>query len=235
MTDSTCSVDECERKRSRMEYCKMHYTRWSRHGDPTIRLRKEGKPTGKGPCSVDGCEKESSVKALCPMHYQRKRIHGSLESPMPSVTERFLAKVQKTESCWLWQASTDGKGYGQMRVTANGVERLAQAHRLSYELFVGEIPDGKFIDHICHVVNCVNPKHLRPVCQKQNMEHRGGAAKHSKTGVRGVSPRRGGYRATIGHNGAHFTIGTYSTIAEAEAAVIAKRLEVFTHNDLDRQ
>ena len=67
------------------------------------------------------------------------------------------------------------------------------------------------------------------------MEHRSGAARHSKTGVRGVSPKRNGYRATIGHNGEHYTIGTYSTIAEAEAAVIAKRLEVFTHNDLDRQ
>ena len=235
MTDSTCAVEACDSKRHCAGYCKMHYTRWRRHGDPAVRLRKESVPAGRPPCSVAGCEKESHARSLCPMHYQRMRQFGSLESPMPTIHERFMAKVRKDESCWIWQASMDGKGYGQIRVTRDGVERLVQAHRLSYELFVGPIPDGKHVDHICHVIKCVNPAHLRTATVKENMEHRSGAAKHSQTGVRGVSLKSPGkYRATIGHNGRHFTVGTFATIAEASSAVIEARNEVFTHNDLDR-
>jgi hypothetical protein len=43
------------------------------------------------------------------------------------------------------------------------------AHRHSYRLFVGEIPDGLFIDHLCRVRNCVNPAHLEPVTRKENI------------------------------------------------------------------
>lgn len=234
MKDRTCSVEGCERSNYAKSWCNMHYTRWRRHGD--IGDKAGRTPVANVLCSVDGCDKWAHAKSFCPMHYVRLRAFGSLDDPiMPTVEERFLAKVHKTATCWLWQASTDGKGYGQMRITVDGDERLVQAHRLSHELFVGKIPDGKVVDHICHVVNCVNPDHLRAVDHKQNMEHRIGAGKNSKTGVLGVSPRRKGYRATVRHNGHHFYLGTYSTIAEAEAVVIAKRLEVFTHNDLDRQ
>lgn len=216
MSDRTCSIEGCGNINYGKTWCQMHYSRWRRHGDPLTDPSRKSAPRPQ--CSVDGCEKEAKAKMLCPMHYYRKRAFGSLDDPItPTVEERFLAKVLKTDTCWLWTASTDGSGYGQMRVTRDGVERLMQAHRLSYELFVGEIPKGNVVDHRCHAVNCVKPDHLRAALHKENMEHRSGAARNSKTGVRGVSPKRNGYRATIGHNGDHFTIGTYSTIAEAEA------------------
>lgn len=233
MSNRTCSIEGCDKIHFGKSWCTMHYNRWRRHGDPVAEPRKEPKP--KVPCSAVECGKWAHALGLCPMHYSRMRTYGSLECPaMPSVEERFFAKVQKTEMCWLWQASTDGKGYGQMRITSDGVERLMQAHRLSYELFVGPIPEGLVVDHICHVIKCVKPDHLRAVTHKQNMEHRSGAAKHSKTGVRGVTLKRGKYRATIGHNGEHFTVGHFSTITEAEAAATAARNAIFTHNDLDR-
>lgn len=147
--------------------------------------------------------------------------------------ERFWLKVDKTETCWTWNASIMGTGYGCLRVD----NRTTIAHRFSYELAYGPIPDGMQVDHICHVRSCVNPDHLRLVNHKQNGENRQGAASNSKSGIRGVcwDKQRNKWKATVGHNGDRIRIGFYSTIEEAEAAVIAKRLELHTHNDLDRR
>lgn len=71
---------------------------------------------------------------------------------------------------------------------------------------------------------------------KQNTENRAGAPANSTTGVRGVyfiSKNR--YEAKVRHNGKRIHVGRFDTLEEAEAAVIAKRNELYTHNDLDRQ
>lgn len=83
---------------------------------------------------------------------------------MKSVLQRFWDKVNKTDTCWLWTASLDTHGYGHMFV--EGALRLA--HRLSYELFVGPIPDGLVLDHLCRVRRCVNPAHLQPITAAEN-------------------------------------------------------------------
>jgi HNH endonuclease len=89
-----------------------------------------------------------------------------------TLEERFWAQVNKTDSCWLWTGHiATGKGYGRIRV--NG--EYQKAHRVSYELFVGPIPDGLQLDHLCRVRNCVNPEHLEPVTNREN-------------GLRGTSP-----------------------------------------------
>jgi len=68
-----------------------------------------------------------------------------------------------TSSCWLWTASRDPSGYGQ------GPGRAKKAHRVIYEMFVGPIPKGMVLDHICRQRGCVNPLHLRPVTNRQNL------------------------------------------------------------------
>lgn len=73
-----------------------------------------------------------------------------------NIKERFLKKVQKTDSCWLWAASKNNWGYGQFNM--NG--KMQRSHRVSYELFIGEIPDGLFVCHSCDTPACVNPDHL---------------------------------------------------------------------------
>jgi hypothetical protein len=78
---------------------------------------------------------------------------------------RFWAKVEKTDSCWLWRAASDTKGYGRFY---DG-HSIAAAHRVSYELLVGPIPDGLCIDHLCRVPACVNPSHLEPVTNRENV------------------------------------------------------------------
>lgn len=79
--------------------------------------------------------------------------------------ERFWKKVQKTEACWIWTGAKDGCGYGHFW----GQTRMMKAHRWSYERFVGPIPAGLNIDHLCRTPSCVNPSHLEPVTQRENL------------------------------------------------------------------
>ena len=143
--------------------------------------------------------------------------------------ERYWEKVDKTDECWRWTASYNQYGYGQFR---HGGE-VVLAHRLAFEWEHGEIPGGMQVDHRCHQRNCVRPDHLRLVTHAQNSQNRRGATKASTTGVRGVTwvKDHRKYKAQVTLNGKNHHLGYFDTIEEAEAAVIAKRSELFTHDD----
>jgi len=81
------------------------------------------------------------------------------------VVERFMAFVDDTGACWEWRGYRHPTGYGYFGYgrRADGHMRNARAHRVSYELFVGPIPEGLSIDHLCDNPGCVNPEHLRAV------------------------------------------------------------------------
>lgn len=78
--------------------------------------------------------------------------------------QRFWAKVQKTDSCWLWQGARTPKGYGQFAPHRSHV----YAHRYSYELENGPIADRMTVDHLCRVRNCVRPDHMEIVTRGEN-------------------------------------------------------------------
>jgi hypothetical protein len=80
--------------------------------------------------------------------------------------QRIADKIQVTGFCWLWTGATD-RGYPRVAYPL-GVERSARAHRVVYELLVGKIPKGKYLDHLCRVRRCVNPDHLEPVTAREN-------------------------------------------------------------------
>lgn len=156
--------------------------------------------------------------------------------PRMSSEERFWSKVEKTENCWNWTAAKVRTGYGVFTIKTSDPTRQQAAHRYSYELNIGPIPDGHEIDHMCHNRSCVNPGHLRPVTHKQNGENRAGLQSNNKSGVQGVQwrERTRRWKATVRHNDRVYYVGSFEDLEDAAAAVVAKRNELFTHNDLDR-
>lgn len=82
----------------------------------------------------------------------------------PETFARFIAKVDKTDTCWLWQAATR-RGYGAFWLGG----RHVAAHRFAYQFLVGPVPDDLHLDHLCRTPACVNPAHLEPVTCRENL------------------------------------------------------------------
>jgi hypothetical protein len=95
------------------------------------------------------------------------------------ISGRFWERVspEPNSGCWIWTGAATAAGYGQM--VANRKHRYA--HRISYEMHVGAIPNGLELDHRCRNTFCVNPDHLEPVTHAENVR-------------RGLGPERAGKR-----------------------------------------
>jgi HNH endonuclease len=92
-----------------------------------------------------------------------------------TVLERFMSKVCKQpDGCWIWQGNAVGSPLKYGAFWFDG--RDVKAHRWSYEHFVGPIPAGLTLDHLCRVPLCVNPEHLEPVPLRENILRGNGAA-----------------------------------------------------------
>lgn len=101
-----------------------------------------------------------------------KHWRGGRRNDQRSLEERFLERVRKTDTCWLWEGSTTKDGYGRFFAGKNAPQVHVAAHRWAYEHWVGPIPDGYVIDHkkeVCGHRNCVNPAHLEPVTNEENI------------------------------------------------------------------
>ncbi len=119
-----------------------------------------------GKCSVEDCANPSRARGLCSKHYMRMRAHGTTDSERDLTTEeRFWSRVDRGDDCWLWRAGLRGDGYGAFGL---GRGKQVSAHRYSYELHNGQIPDGMVVMHSCDVPTCVNPDHLRLGTQADN-------------------------------------------------------------------
>lgn len=81
-----------------------------------------------------------------------------------TLKKRIRNNYIKVNDHWIVEKYTNGYG----RLYAHGKTWLA--HRISYEVFVGPIPEGMEIDHVCRVTNCIQPTHLEPVTRAENMK-----------------------------------------------------------------
>lgn len=121
----------------------------------------------KPDCTVDGCGKPQTCRGWCDTHYSRWKRTGDVRADKPpkprtpkSEQDQWLNETAATRSplnpaCWEWPFTRDRAGYGG--------HPDGPAHRISYERFIGPIPDGLVIDHLCRNPGCVNPRHLEPV------------------------------------------------------------------------
>lgn len=99
-----------------------------------------------------------------------KRGHHSNRPVLPRLIEN-IDFSGPPEGCWVWTAGFNRYGYGTMSVR----HKKRMAHRLTYELLIGFIPDGFDLDHLCRNTRCVNPAHLEPVTHGENVRRGAGA------------------------------------------------------------
>jgi len=104
--------------------------------------------------------------------------------PITSISDGDRARLERSyrvddNGCWVATLKHNGSGYTQITVNLDGTRRLVLTHRASYVAFVGPIPDGLSIDHLCRNRSCINPDHLEAVTQSVNVLR----------GVRAVEPK----------------------------------------------
>lgn len=108
-------------------------------------------------------EPNGFVRGMCRKCYQRWKKHGTTE--LPTATDRFWSKVEKTDDCWHWTGYRNPAGYGQF---GDG-GKVYLAHRWIVENERGAIPEGMTIDHLCRTTSCVRPDHLDVVSLAENI------------------------------------------------------------------
>ena len=154
-------------------------------------------------CCIKGCEKPAKVLGMCAAHYDRARTGRDMTKPVREVIrtgtdiERLKAKMKVDEvtGCWMWQKSVNTNGYGQFRFRG----KPQQAHRVSWILHFGEIPNGsgtygtKNVLHKCDTPLCINPDHLFLGDQADNAND---AVSKERWGKRGLKGEKHG-RATL--------------------------------------
>lgn len=98
-----------------------------------------------------------------------KKGNGRNTGPGDSFVSRF--SMDTKAACWNWKGPVDSQGYGchGSVKTPNGKRTYGKAHRISYESFVGEIPEGLHVLHACDNPSCVNPSHLRTGTNQDNI------------------------------------------------------------------
>jgi hypothetical protein len=97
----------------------------------------------------------------------------TLDEMRASIKRRVqqYAVIDGATGCWLWTASQTYAGYGRLQVTDEAGRSTAWgAHRAAYVAWVGPVPDGLHLDHLCRVRHCVNPRHLEPVTNEENLK-----------------------------------------------------------------
>lgn len=135
-------------------------------------------------CSVADCGRVTTARGYCVKHYQNILRHGSPFPVHPEYSnrqalpgDRLREESTRLDDCWIWPYGRQKNGYA--RINVGPTRKLA--HRAAYELFVGPIPDGYTIDHLCHNESvcdegfdckhraCVNPEHLEAVPMNVNL------------------------------------------------------------------
>lgn len=144
----------------------------------------------------------------------------------------WFVPIPSGGDCLLWPGATSSGGYGQF-----GWEgRTLYAHVTAYTLVHGPVPPGMEVDHIkCVSRACIHQDHLRLATRKQNGQNRQALPGNNTSGLQGVSWHKasGMWTARVQDAG-RVHAAYFHDKDDAADWVLAKRLELFTHNEIDR-
>lgn len=125
-------------------------------------------------CSVRDCLSTAVARSYCPRHYYRWKRYGD---PLRE-SRKLHTWTVNANGCWVWDQVASSSGYGVLSYRGKTI----YAHRWVYEQRVGQIPKGMQLDHLCRNRPCVNPAHLEPVTQKENIKRSVEARTHCSRG-----------------------------------------------------
>lgn len=135
-------------------WCRMHYSRWCRHGDPQRDINAERRQN------------------IAPPRVDLVLFDGRHATDLPirmgheTAARRILARLAPNENgCWIWQGTLSPLGYGKAP-TRSGATALV--HRRLYIALIADVPDDRPLDHLCRTPACANPLHLEPVTSREN-------------------------------------------------------------------
>jgi hypothetical protein len=174
-----CSVPECGNPGYCKDFCRVHYVRWKRHGDP-LHVGKRGPK--RRICTIAGCANGQAANGLCDKHRKRLDRRGDPLATSRIVGDdeaRWWSHVDRRgdDECWPWTGFVDEQGAAKFW---NG-KIVTFAPRWGYERFVAPIPGKQMPDHTCHDPkvcqlgndcphrSCCNWRHLEPVTNRENV------------------------------------------------------------------
>lgn len=140
-----------------------------------------------------------------------------------TLEQRFHSKYQPVPwtGCWIWTAATKERGYGVIGLGSRK-EGIIKAHRLSYILHKGQIPEDKVVMHKCNNPLCVNPDHLESGTRKENqqyMVHCGRLVLPDNKGEKAS-------RSKLTEDAAKEIIDAFATKKKGTGTVLAKKFNV---------